>query len=204
MPGHDHSGDKQKPLVVFVGRSNVGKSSTIRALTGKKVRVGKSPGSTTREYMVDHGPITIVDVPGFGFMAGTSKKNIEETKTAIIQNLERWGEQIILAILVIDISLFSELVERWEKRGEIPIDIEFYTFLSEITKRVIVVANKSDKLRKKERFGEIEYLRERLRHAVPDREPTIVPISAAKKRNISTLKKLIEESLSDGGITMSW
>ncbi|MBD3405782.1 MAG: GTP-binding protein EngB [Candidatus Lokiarchaeota archaeon] len=202
MPEHDHFGAKQKPLVVFAGRSNVGKSSTIRALTGKKVRIGKSPGSTTREYMVDFGPITIVDIPGFGFMSGTSKQKIEETKTSIIQNLENWAERIMLAVLVVDLSLFSELVKRWEGRGEIPIDIEFYTFLSEITKRVIVVANKRDKLRKREVVSEIEYLRFKLREAVVEREPTIVPISASKKKNISTLKSLIEESLADGGITL--
>ena len=42
MSAQNRSGaDGDKPLVVFAGRSNVGKSSTIRALTGKKIVVGK-------------------------------------------------------------------------------------------------------------------------------------------------------------------
>ncbi len=61
----DNTGRPGKPMIVFAGRSNVGKSSIIRALTGKKVRIGKKPGSTRWEMMIDFGPITIVDIPGF-------------------------------------------------------------------------------------------------------------------------------------------
>ncbi|MHA1927770.1 MAG: GTPase, partial [Candidatus Thorarchaeota archaeon] len=140
MNARNRSGtDRDKPLVVFAGRSNVGKSSTIRALTGKKIVVGKHPGSTRWEKMFDVGSISIVDIPGFGFMRGKSKTSIEEMKVTIIQKLEGWSEQLALAVLILDLSLFRELTERWAKRGEIPIDIEFYTFLSEIAPEVIVV-----------------------------------------------------------------
>ncbi|NHJ12293.1 MAG: GTP-binding protein EngB [Candidatus Thorarchaeota archaeon] len=183
----------KKPLIVFAGRSNVGKSSIIRALTGRKVRVGKKPGSTRWELMIDLGSVTIVDIPGFGYMASTSKTAIEEMKTLLVQKLEGWSEDILLAVLIIDISLFRELVERWEGRGEIPIDLEFYTFLSEIASNVIILANKIDKLKKKQKLSELDYLEERLRFALPGQEPRIVSASAVKKIGILELRKQIED-----------
>ncbi|MFW9943689.1 MAG: GTP-binding protein EngB [Candidatus Sifarchaeia archaeon] len=190
----------EKPLMVFAGRSNVGKSSTIRLLTGKKVRVGKRPGSTKWEIMIDLGPVTLVDIPGFGYMAGTSKTDIEEMKTTLIQKLEGWSDRLALTVLIVDISLFRTLVDRWESRGEIPIDVEFYTFLSEISARVIVVANKIDKLKKREQPLEVEYLTMKLKEAFPGLEPLIVPLSASKKTGATELKRTIEDALQLDGI----
>ena len=188
------------PLVVFAGRSNVGKSSTIRALTGRKVRVGKKPGSTRWELMIDLGPVTLVDIPGFGYMSGVSKTSIEEMKTTIVQKLEGWSDRLALAVLIVDVSLFRELVERWEARGEIPIDVEFYTFLSEIAPEVIVVANKIDKLKKRQKSVELEFLTLKLREALPEIEPKIVPLAANKKQGIPDLKHAVEEVLMQAGL----
>lgn len=201
MSAQNRSGtDSDKPLVVFTGRSNVGKSSTIKALTGKKIVIGKRPGSTRWEKMFDFGSISIVDIPGFGFMVGKSKTTIEEMKVTIIQKLEEWSDQLALVVLIIDLSLFRELVERWAKRGEIPIDIEFYTFLSEIAPEVIVVANKSDKLNNREIEIEINYLYTKLVEAIPTRKPMIEIISASKRIGTEYLKGVIEDVLSKRGI----
>ncbi|MGD2073186.1 MAG: GTP-binding protein EngB [Candidatus Thorarchaeota archaeon] len=199
MPKRVHSGTIKTngPLIVFAGRSNVGKSSIIRALTGEKVRVGKKPGSTRREQWIDLGSVTIVDIPGFGYMAGKSKADIEKTKTGVIHKLEEWSEKIAVAVLIIDISLFRELVERWEKRNEIPIDVEFYSFLNEIAPRVLVVANKVDKMNKSQVQNEIEYLSLKLKENLPDREPYIIAISASKRKGISILKETISNAISD-------
>ena len=200
MREQDHSGDSKKPLIVFAGRSNVGKSSTIRALTGKRVRVGKRPGSTRWEHFIDLGPVELVDIPGFGYMAGQSKDTIEKTKTMIVQKLEKWSDRIAIAVLIVDISLFRELVERWEQRGEIPIDIEFYSFLSEVSSRVIIVANKIDKIKKSRIDDELAYLEFKLKGTLPESEPSIVILSATKKRGIRKLSELIEKELSELGL----
>ncbi len=188
------------PLVVFAGRSNVGKSSTIRALTGRKVRVGKKPGSTRWELMIELGPVTLVDIPGFGYMSGVSKTGIEEMKTTVIQKLEGWSDRLALAVLIVDVSLFRELVERWETRGEIPIDVEFYTFLSEIAPHVIVAANKIDKLKKRQQTAELEYLTFKLREALPEIEPNVVPLAANRKQGIPDLKHAVELILLQSGL----
>jgi GTP-binding protein EngB required for normal cell division len=187
-------------MIVFAGRSNVGKSSTIRALTGKKIRVGKHPGSTRWELTIDMGPVSFVDIPGFGYMTKSNKDSIEEMKRQIVKWLEDWSEYMALGVLIIDISLFRELVDRWSKRGEIPIDIEFYSFLSEISPDVIVVANKMDKLKKREIPDEIDYLRQQLNDAVPDKKPMIVRMSALKRAGIAELKDLVEYLLQNQGI----
>jgi GTP-binding protein EngB required for normal cell division len=187
-------------MIVFAGRSNVGKSSTIRALTGKKVRIGKKPGSTRWELMLDFGPVTIVDIPGFGYMAGQSKTTIEETKTNVVQKLESWKDDLVLAILIIDISLFRELHERWSSRGEIPIDVEFYSFLSEISPNVIVVANKMDKVKKSALAKEVDFLKSKLKEATSIKEPVVVLISAQKKQGLTDLVSVLDDLLIKRGL----
>ena len=196
----DPTGRPIKPMIVFAGRSNVGKSSIIRALTGKKVRIGKKPGSTRWELMIDYGPITIVDIPGFGYMAGQSKTMIEETKTNVVQKLESWRNKLVLSILIIDISLFRELYERWSSRGEIPIDVEFYNFLSEISPNVVVVANKIDKVKKRALPSEIDFLQTKLKEATPTKDPVVVLTSAQKKQGMSDLVSIIDDLLIERGL----
>jgi GTP-binding protein EngB required for normal cell division len=187
-------------MVVFAGRSNVGKSSTIRALTGKKIRVGKHPGSTRWELTIDMGSVNFVDIPGFGFMVKSSKDSIEEMKDQIVKWLEDWSEYMALGILIIDISLFRTLVNRWSDRGEIPIDVEFYSFLTGISPEVIVVANKIDKLKKRAIQGELEFLHQQLVDAVPDKTPNVVVMSAMKKTGLLDLRESIESLLESQGI----
>ncbi len=196
----DNTGKSRKPMIVFAGRSNVGKSSTIRALTGRKVRVGKKPGSTRWELLIDFGPITIVDIPGFGYMSGQSKTTIEETKISIVQKLESWSDQLALSVLIIDLSLFRVIFERWSSRGEIPIDVEFYGFLSEISPQVIILANKSDKVKKRELAYELEFLMDKLREVVPASEPTVIVASALKKSGIMELAETIDSLLREQGL----
>ena len=70
----------EKDKIVIVGRSNVGKSSALRALTGKAVRVGRRPGVTLKPNFIPYKGKTLVDMPGFGFMSGISEKERERIK----------------------------------------------------------------------------------------------------------------------------
>jgi GTP-binding protein EngB required for normal cell division len=91
----------------------------MRALTGRRLKVGKRPGTTRWEKSIDLGAVLFVDTPGFGHMAGQGRKAIERAKTALVQKLESWSSRLVLTVLIIDISLFRELVERWEEFKEI-------------------------------------------------------------------------------------
>jgi GTP-binding protein len=65
------------PEVAFAGRSNVGKSSLINALTGRSnlARTSRTPGRTQEVIFFDlHGRATLVDMPGYGYAAASKEK----------------------------------------------------------------------------------------------------------------------------------
>lgn len=134
-------------MIIFVGRSNVGKSTLIFGLTGKAVKRGKKPGVTRKPVEVVWRNRRIVDMPGFGFMSGVSKEAQERVKREIVRFIEENAKNIELAVLVIDGKSTLEIIERWEKRGEIPIDVEFFQFLRELEIPTIVAVNKLDKMK---------------------------------------------------------
>jgi GTP-binding protein EngB required for normal cell division len=132
--------------IVFVGRSNVGKSSVIRKLTGSKVKVGKRPGVTLKPTHVRLGDLLVTDMPGFGFMSGVKERKQDIVKDKIVHYIEGNAERIDLAVLVIDGSSFLDIVARWEERNEIPVDIELFKFMTEVGISVILAINKMDKI----------------------------------------------------------
>ena len=103
-------------------------------------------------------------------------------------------------VLIVDISLFRVLFERWSSRGEVPVEVEFYSFLCEISPRVIVLANKMDKVKKRHIDDELEFLRFQLREAVVKREPTILLSAASKRQGMRELRDLIDEILKEEGL----
>jgi len=119
-------------MIIFAGRSNVGKSTLIFRLTGKFTKRGKKPGVTRKPVEIGWRNKKIIDLPGFGFMSGVPKHVQEKIKTDIVRFIEDNTEDIELAVLVIDGKSTLEIIERWEKRGEIPIDVEFFQFLQEL------------------------------------------------------------------------
>lgn len=182
-------------MIIFVGRSNVGKSTLIYRLTGKHVKRGKRPGVTRKPVEIVWRNKRVIDMPGFGFMTGLPKHVQEKIKTEIVRFIEGHADEIELAILVIDGKSALEIIERWEKRGEIPIDVEFFQFLQELKIPVIVAVNKLDKIRNVnstinrliEKFG--------LSGTWEDYRDTFVPVSAKFGTNMEELKRIIDKKL---------
>lgn len=91
------------PEIVFMGRSNVGKSSLINSLLNKKnlAKVSQTPGKTRsiNFYVVDE-KFYLVDLPGFGF-ASTSKEDSFRF-SQLIQDYFRFSKQIILVCHLMD------------------------------------------------------------------------------------------------------
>ena len=146
------SGHKLREIVI-VGRSNVGKSTLFYQLFGKKVRKGKKPGTTLKPNTFQFKDLLVTDLPGFGYVRGSKKLN-EKIKDFFVRYIEH-NDRIFAAIQVIDASSFLEIVDRWEKRGEIPIDIEMHEFLRELGIFVFVAANKIDKIEDKDTVDKI-------------------------------------------------
>jgi small GTP-binding protein len=183
--------------LVLVGRSNVGKSSLIRRLTGKHVRVGRRPGVTRRISRYHCGKLDVVDMPGFGFMSGVSREQQERTKTEIVRYMEQNRDKILVAIEVVDARAFSEIVERWERRGQIPIDVEMFSFLQELGLNPLVAVNKIDLIYPEERDDVLDDICEKLGLAPPWRQwlDTVVPVSAKTGEGVSELMKLVGERM---------
>jgi GTP-binding protein len=127
--------EANKPEYAFIGRSNVGKSSLINAMTGRKnlAKTSQKPGKT---QLINHFLINdswyLVDLPGYGF-AKASKSNREEWSRFIRKYLiDRTNLQCVFVL--IDSRLEPQ-----------KIDIDFCTWLGEQGIPFILVFTKADK-----------------------------------------------------------
>lgn len=185
-----------KNKIVFVGRSNVGKSSAIRALTGARVKVGKRPGLTLKPNFIPYGRLTIVDMPGFGFMSGVAKRRQDEIKDFIVRYLEK-SKDILFAVQVTDAKAFAEIAKKHQARGEIPVEVEMFQFLREVNLEPLLVANKIDKVPFEKRDAVMNEICSLLGLQVPWTNwlEIIVPISAKTGEGVAELKKALRLKL---------
>ncbi len=91
------------PEVAFAGRSNVGKSSLINALTGRSglARASHTPGRTQELIFFDlHGKATLVDLPGYGYAAVAKAKSASWGR--LIQDYLRGRPSLLRVFLLVD------------------------------------------------------------------------------------------------------
>ena len=128
--------DGDKPEYAFIGRSNVGKSSLINSLTGRKglAKTSATPGKT---LLINHFLINndwyLVDLPGYGF-ASRGKEQREEL-ARIIKSYILQRRQMVNLFLLID-----------SRHKPQKIDLEFMTWLAENEVPFSIVFTKLDKL----------------------------------------------------------
>jgi len=183
--------------IVLIGRSNVGKSTLFWQLTGKKVRIGKRPGITQYPFKARVGDVFYVDMPGYGFMLRASREEQEKTKDLIVRYFEEHAADILMAVQVIDAASFLDIADRWEDRGEVPLEIELWEFLNDLGMDVAMAANKMDRIAKVDVDGALNLICERLGMLPPWTQwlDRIAPISA-KRGQIKPLKEIISRRLS--------
>ena len=127
--------DTALPEYAFIGRSNVGKSSLINMLTGRKAlaKTSATPGKTMLiNHFIINGEWYIVDLPGYGY-AKRSKKEQDGLQRMISGYILR-REQMTCLFLLIDV--------RHEPQR---IDLEFVTWLGENGIPFAIVFTKADK-----------------------------------------------------------
>lgn len=133
--------DDKLPQIAFVGRSNVGKSSLINSLTGKKeLAVSSStPGRTLQlNFFLINEKVYFVDLPGYGY-SKISLKYAEKMRKMIMWYLEHNERRPEKVVLIIDGNV-----------GPTKFDLEMMELLRENEYDVVVVANKSDKVKSSE------------------------------------------------------
>lgn len=124
------------PTVAFLGRSNVGKSSTINALLdAKKLAISSvQPGRTTEiNYFIVNDALYFADLPGYGY-AKASLKQREKIRRLILWFLSDAVARVDVAIFIIDGSLGLKDVDR-----------EAIQYALEHKRKVAIIANKMDK-----------------------------------------------------------
>lgn len=166
--------------VCFAGRSNVGKSSLINALTGTKglARASNTPGRTQEINFFTQGPeLYLVDLPGYGY-ANAPVKVVEKWQRLLKQYLS--GRQTLRrAFVLID-----------SRHGVKPVDAEIMKLLDTSAVTFQCVMTKADKVKAKDREKVLEQVRSALsKH--PAAFPEIVLTSSEKGDGIPTLRSII-------------
>ena len=186
--------------VALVGRSNVGKSTLMRALTGHDVAAGRRPGVTREPNHYDwtSADFVITDLPGFGFMNGVEKQTREQIKTDVVRYLETHAEQILVGVLVLDGKAAVDIIDRHTGPDSVPHDVELFRFLQDIDVAPVVAVNKMDKV--DDRDARLDAIAERLGLVPPWQQwrDTIAPITA-KRGSIAPLNKAVREHLHAAG-----
>jgi GTP-binding protein len=165
------------PEAAVVGRSNVGKSSLLATLLGRKklVRVSRRPGCTQMINLftvaTDEGPLSLVDLPGYGY----AEAPVEERR--------RWGPMIggylrdraSLCLVVVLVDPRRRIGD--EERG-------LFEMLGSVGRPMIIVATKMDKIQKAKRKPTLAALEEETGCGV-------IPFSAKTGEGVDRLWLLI-------------
>lgn len=158
----------QTPRILFAGRSNVGKSSTINTLLQRKnfARVSASPGKTVfvNLFRIDDS-LWFVDLPGYGY-AKVSQREKERFSQLIEEYMNADRENVGRAYLIVDArhkpTADDVMMAQWFRAYQVP---------------MAVIANKCDKLKKSEFEPNMDRIRQVLE--LTEEEP-LLPFSAEK------------------------
>lgn len=167
------------PEVLFVGKSNVGKSSLINALTGKKLAFTSSkPGHTKLlNYFNVDNKFYLVDAPGYGY--AKTGVDLDELFGRMMDDYLENNDRLKLILLLVD-----------SRREFTSDEDEFISYLSNTNYKLILVTTKMDKLNQKEK----SLLEKRLKNLSINSE-SVVKTSSLDKTNIDLLKRSIEKTL---------
>lgn len=167
------------PEIAFAGRSNVGKSSLINALTHRKTaRVSNMPGRTRDINVFDLGTrLTIADLPGYGF-ARVSKETKENWRELIVAYLQH-RPQLKRVCLLID-----------ARHGAQDNDLAMMTLLDLASAPFHLVLTKIDKLNPTERAKSINDVERHIAEH-PACLPEFIATSAEKGLGIPELRALL-------------
>ena len=170
------------PQIVFAGKSNVGKSTLINAMLGRKAlaRTSSQPGKTRTINFYDvNDCMYVVDLPGYGY-AKAPKTEIAKWGMMIEEYLQK-REELRAIILLIDI--------RHEPGKN---DIMMYDWLKHYGYDIIIAATKSDKINRSQIQKHLSVIRKTLGLGPDD---VLIPFSGEKKTGVQELWAEIERFL---------
>jgi GTP-binding protein len=177
--------DAEAPEIAFAGRSNVGKSSLLNALTNRKAlaRTSNTPGRTQELNFFDVAKpvrIRLVDMPGYGF--AEAPKDLVKRWRRLVNDYLRGRQVLKRALVLID-----------SRHGLKDVDREVMRMLDEAAVSYHIVLTKADKL-KPSALGRVyeEVAAEAARH--PAAHPAIFTTSSETGSGIAELRAAILEA----------
>ena len=176
--------DNVLPEFAFAGKSNVGKSSLINGIMNRKnyARTSQEPGKTqTINYYNINGEFYLVDLPGYGFARVPEK--VKEQWGKMIENYLHTSKQPLRVFLLIDI--------RHEPSAN---DVQMYKWIVHQGFQPVIIATKSDKIKKSQHEKHLNMLRQGL--GLPD-EIRIFPYSALSKEGRQEIYDFMDELLAE-------
>ena len=139
------------PELAFAGRSNVGKSSAINALTGRKrlAFTSKTPGRTQTINFFDlGGGGRLVDLPGYGY--AKVPRALREQWRTLVGSYVRSRSTLVGVVLVMD-----------ARHPLTPLDVQLVDFLGDV--RLLALLSKADKLTREQQAGTLAAVSGKLR-----------------------------------------
>lgn len=181
------------PEIAFAGRSNVGKSSLLNALTNRKglARASNAPGRTRELNFFALGggaeaaKLRLVDMPGYGY-AAASKEKIASW-TGLMQDFLRGRAQLLRVFVLID-----------GRHGVKPIDLEMFDLLDRAAMSYQIILTKRDEVKKAEQDQRIAATLEALALR-PAAFPEVLFTSSQSGECVSVLRAGIARLLVDRG-----
>ncbi len=179
------------PEIAFAGRSNVGKSSLVNALTGRKTlaRVSNTPGRTQQLNFFDlGGRLGLVDMPGYGY-AAVSKSKIADW-TRLVEGYLRGRASLLRIYLLVD-----------SRHGFKDVDHEQMTAFDRAAASYAVVLTKGDEIKMKDRDARVAETEAALaKH--PAAYPNIIFTSAETGAGIAELRESVARLLAERGSSL--
>lgn len=158
----------ERPEIVLVGKSNVGKSSFINTMLGRKnlARTSSEPGKTRQInfYNIDDN-FYFVDLPGYGFSKMSKEEQVKVGE--FIENYLQVRKQIALIVFLIDI-----------RHSPTENDIMMYNYIINTGFPCLILANKADKIAPTKVEAEVLKLQNQLN---PLKDLNFLPFSSEKK-----------------------
>ncbi len=171
-----------RPEIAFVGRSNVGKSSLLNRLLGRKglARVSSTPGRTRLvNYFLVNRRFWFVDLPGYGY--AKAGKDERREWAALADSYFRDDRTRPLVVMLVD-----------GKVGATPLDAQAYEYLASLGVEMLVVATKVDRLPRGKRAAMERGVRESLGL---EGDTKMIPVSAHSGEGIQELWSAVARHL---------
>lgn len=176
---NSHFPNDDKNEYLFLGRSNVGKSSLINFITNRKnlAKTSQTPGKTiTLNYYLINDSFYLVDAPGYGYAKRSRGKILEFGK--MIESFIQTREHLKKVFVLMDFKI-----------GPTEDDLLMLNYVSHFNKEIVIIMTKIDKVNQSERAKSNKLIKEHLS------EYKVIKVSSAKRIGLEEILEVFKEDL---------